>query len=333
MPYKTLFKTGICAVIICLLASCAGLKSAQLTAVEKYTVVTKGVSAIPPDMYSRVYQLRSQTQTLQLSGVIATNEMAQESINALSSDLQDKLKFLDMVDSFAYAYRIVGNYADLVHCLISESYLKNFTKNKNEWQHNFDGLVTTYNAACVNRIPQSTQIPSSVGSIAANIINEMGAAKIKYLQKKYLRNAISTARSPFEGICDDFLNTDIPKIQKELTSLPVFIDENFKDFLNNERAYENKQGNNPYNYYKYYLPIYLNWQVQLRELNELISKLQVCIRSLRESYGILDDYVNEANPSRQIPPAIVQLETNYDGLVNTIAKFGDARERLFKITY
>lgn len=333
MPKISLIKPGIYAIVLCLLVSCTSLKSSQLNAVEKYTIVTKGISAIPPDVYNRVYQLRSQTQTLQLSGVIATNESAKESIDALQLDLSDKLKFLDMVDSFAFAYRIVGKYADLVHCLISESYLKEFTKNKKEWQSSFDGLVTTYNAACTKRIPQSTRIPPSVGSIAANIINELGAAKIKSLQKKYLKAAVSTARKPFEGICDDFLNTDIPKIQKELVELPAFINENYKDFLNNLKAYETKQGNNPYNYYKLYLPIYLNWQVQLRELSTLVEQLQVCILGLRDSYGILDNYISAEKTSKDIPAEIVGLETNYLSLLNTIAKFSEARERLFKITY
>lgn len=315
------------------LISCAGLKSSQLTAVEKYTTVTKGVANIQPDVYNRVYQLRSQTQTLQLSGVIATNDKARESITAIQSDLKDKLLFLDMVDSFAYAYTIISRYAELVRCLTSESYLKNFTKNKSEWQSSFDGLVTTYNASCGKRNPPATRIPSSVGSVAANIIKELGSAKIKSLQKKYLKEAITTARSPFEGICDDFLNTDLPKIEKELASLPRFIDENYKDFLNNINAYETKQGNNPYNYYKYYLPVYLNWQIQLKELGLLVAQLKQCIQSLKNSYGVLEEYVSISNPSAAIPAEILQLENNYASLLNTINKFGEARERLLKITY
>ncbi len=333
MPTISPIKTGLSIIVLSGLFSCAGLSSSQVNAVEKYTIVTKGISVVPPDVYNRVYQLRSQTQTLQLSGVIATNESARESIDALQLDLSDKLKFLDMVDSFAYAYRIVGKYADLVHCLISESYLKDFTRNKKEWQSSFDGLVKTYNAACAKRIPQSTRIPPSVGSIAANIINELGGAKIKSLQKKYLKAAISTARKPFEGICDDFLNTDIPKIEKELAELPLFVNENYKDFLNNLKAYETKQGNSPFNYYRSYLPIYLNWQVQLRELNTLVKQLHVCILSLRNSYGVLDEFVSGVKPGKEVPAEIVQLDSDYLSLLDTIAKFTEARERIFKITY
>ena len=332
MPYNPILKASIYTAAL-LLYSCAGLKPAQINAVEKYTIVTKGITAIPQEVYRRVYQLRSQSQSLQLSGVIATNEFAKESIEALQLDLNDKIKFINLVDSFAYAYKIVGKYADLVHSLLSQSYLKEFSKNKKEWQSSFDGLVKTYNTASVKRTPPATKIPPSVGSVVANVINELGSAKIKSLQKKYLKQAISTAREPFEGICDDFLNTDMPKIRKELVELPSFINANYKDFLNNIKAYETKQGNNPYNYYKLYLPIYLNWQIQLSELNILVNQLEICIRSLRNSYGVLDSYIGLEKVGKDIPPALQQLDTDYYTLLETITKFADAREKLFKITY
>ena len=125
----------------------------------------------------------------------------------------------------------------------------------------------------------------------------------------------------------------MPKIKKELVKLPEFINENYKDFLNNLKAYETKQGNSPYNYYKLYLPIYLNWQVQLKELNALTEKLQVCIISLRNAYGVLENYITTGKAGNDIPVEIVQLETNYFSLLDTIAKFSEARERLYKITY
>jgi hypothetical protein len=321
------------AMLFFLAVSCTGLKKSQVTAVEKYAVITKSIAALPANMYSRVYQLRSQAQALQLSGVIATNESATESIETLQSDLNDKLKFLEMVDSFAFAYEIVGRYADLIHALASESYLNDFAKNRQGWQSSFDVLIKKYNAAAQQRIPASTKIPASVGSIATDIIKQLGSAKIKALQKKYLRSAISTARNPFEGICNDFLHTDIPKIEKELAELPLFIDENYKDFLNNVKAYETKQGNSPYNYYKLYMPVYINWQVQLKELKALVKQLKICVQSLQNSYGVLDKYISLEKAGNDIPAEIGQLEIDYQLLASTVTKFAEARERLFKITY
>jgi hypothetical protein len=182
MLHFPLLKTGACIPVLFLLFSCAGLKPSQISAVENYTIVTKGISAIPPDIYFRVYQLRSQAQSAQLSAVIATNESAKESIEALRVDFNDKFKFIDLVDSFSYAYSIVGQYADLVHALISESYLKEFTRNKKEWETSFNGLIARYNSTSAKRVPPLTQIPPSVGSIAANIIKELSLYKKNILK-------------------------------------------------------------------------------------------------------------------------------------------------------
>ncbi len=333
MPYFSQIKTGICFTALCLLVSCSALKPAQLHAVERYTMVTKGITTIPSDIYFRVYQLRSQAQSIQLSGVIASNESESESIEALQLDFTDKFKFLDLVDSFSYAYRIIANYADMVHALISESYLKEFTKNKKGWQSSFDGLVTSYNAACVKRVPAATKIPPSVGKIVSGIIQEIGKVKIKALQKKYLKAAITTAHEPFVGICDDFLNTDIPKIKRELVGLPSFINENYKDFLNHLKNYESQQGNNAYNYYKSYIPIYSNWQLQLKELNDLVTKLGICILSLRNGYTALETYISSENVNAESPAELKKLDQDYVSLLETIARFSDAREKLFKISY
>lgn len=333
MPVYSTIKNGTQLFLSCILFSCSPIKQSQITAVEKYTIATKGISSIPSDVYFRVYQIRSQAQSLQLSGIIATNQSEKESINELLLDFNDKFKFLDLVDSFSYAYKIVGNYAGLVHSLVNESYLKEFSKNSKQWQTSFDGLVATYNTACLKRVPPSIPIPTSVGKIATAIISEMGSSKIKSLQKKYLKQAISTAKEPFIGICDDFLNIDIPKIRRELDGLPSYINENYKDFLNHVKFYESKQGDNPYNYYRYYVPVYANWQLQLKELNILVDKLNTCITSLRNGYSSLENFINLENPPKYLPPELAKLDDDFVNLTETIAKFSVAREKLFKITY
>lgn len=73
--------------------------------------------------------------------------------------------------------------------------------------------------------------------------------------------------------------------------------------------------------------------MQLKELNLLVNQLQIAITSLRTSYGVLHNYISEANPAKEIPAPIVQLENDYAQLLGTIAKFAEARERLYKISY
>jgi hypothetical protein len=326
------FKYSNIAFLSSFLTSCAGLKPAQVTAIEKYSTVLKGLSASPPDIYNRVYQLRAQTQTLQLSSLIATNQSAKESIEALQLDLNDKLKFINMVDSFSAAYKIMGMYAQMLQAVVSPVYLKDFSKNKKEWETSFTVLAKTYYTTS-GHLPVASPLNTSLGGITAAIIKSIGSVKIKTLQKKYLISAITAAQVSVKTICDDFITIDIPRIKSELSVLPSFINENYKDFLNNIQVYESKQGNNPYNYYKLYLPVYLNWQLELKELNTLLQQLDICFRSLRQTCSILNEYLTDNNVTNTIPGELLILENNYLLLKNTLIKFSDARDRVFKISY
>jgi hypothetical protein len=325
------FLSSVIIIFLFTLSCCTGIKPLAVTAVEKYSTVAGGLSTLPPKLYNRAYQLRMQTQTLQLSAVIATNSSAKESIAALQTDLNDKLQFLDMVDSFGYAYQIMGKYAELLHAIISPVYLKDFVKNKKEWETSFNVLLKTYSTTG-QKLP-ATAFNNSVGGFTAELIKQLGLGKIKTLQKKYLKAAVTNARISFEAICNNFLTVDIPKISNELQALPNFIDENYKDFLNNIQAYENKQGNNPYNYYKLYLPLYLNWQLELRELNTLARQLTTCFKSLRDTYAQFEYCITHADTIRELPKELTALEAEYNLLTNTISKFSAARERVFTNAY
>jgi hypothetical protein len=173
-----------------------------------------------------------------------------------------------------------------------------------------------------------TKIPSSVGSLTSSIISEMGQLRIAQLQKKYLRSAIQTARAPFENICEDFILLDSLKLRNELANLPNYLDNNYANFLENIRAYE-KEGNNPYNYYKEYTPIYSSWLSQINELNELASRTIEAFRSLKTCIGELETYVNASNPGPP-PGAFKDLMRIYSDLIGVYSKFRFQREKLIE---
>jgi hypothetical protein len=150
--------------------------------------------------------------------------------------------------------------------------------------------------------------------------------RIVQLQKKYLKNAIQVARVPFENICEDFILLDSLKLQGELSNLPNYLDNNYADFLDNVRAYE-RQGNNPYNYYKEYSPIYSDWLSQINELNALAAAAVKAFRSLKEGFGKMEEYINESKPGPP-PDAIAVLMKDYGELMETSGRFERQRQML-----
>ena len=310
-------------ILICsLVCSCTGLTKSQIQTTKSFAIATKDISRVPSDIYFRIYQLKAQSQTLQLNTILATNDSAKESIQFLKHDFDEKVKFIEIAEAFSTSYQIVERYASLVMCLLDESYLREFNKNKDAWQVNFTGLVHRYNQMSV------TKIPPSVGSLTSSIISEMGQLRIAQLQKKYLRNAIQTARVPFENICEDFILLDSLKLRNELANLPNYLDNNYANFLENIRAYE-KDGNNPYSYYKEYTPIYSSWLSQINELNELATGTIEAFRSLKTAFGELEAYVNASNPGPP-PRAFKELMKVYGDLKGIYSKFQFQREKLIE---
>ena len=303
-----------------MLYSCSGLTKTQTNTARSFAIATKDISRIPSDIYFRIYQLKSESQTLQLNAILATNDSAKESIQFLKHDYEEKLKFLEIAEAYSTSYQIVEKYASLVLCLLDDSYLKEFSKSKDAWQVSFTGLIHKYNQVAV------TKIPPSVGNLTSSIINEIGQLRISQLQKKYLRNAIETARVPFENICEDFIMLDSLKLKSELANLPDYLDNNYANFLENIRAYE-RQGNNPYNYYKEYSPIYSGWLSQINELNALATAAVQAFRSLKDGFAKLEEYINDDKPGAP-PQAIAVLMRDYSSLMDTYGRFQRQRQML-----
>lgn len=315
-----IYKTAFAPAIFILLVSCSGLKKTQVEATEKYAVATKGISRVPSDIYFRIYQLKAESQTLQLNTLLATNDQTKESIELIKNDYEEKVKFMSIAEEYSTAYMIVEKYATLVLCLINDKYLKEFNKTKTTWQGSFEKMIYRYNTVSV------TKIPSSVSNFTANVIQQLGKLKIGQLQKKYLKEAIHTARIPFENICDDFIQLDSLKIKSELTTLPVYLDNNYANFLENVRAYE-KQGNNPYLFYNQYTPIYTSWLNQLGELNALSNNTVNVFRKLKTTYAVLEAFI-DGNGAKVIPPEIDELMKEYGTLIETYQKFQIRKEKL-----
>ncbi len=314
-------KQAITIFFFCLLLySCTGLKNSQVEATKDFAIATKGISRVPSDIYFRIYQLKSESQTLQLNTILSTNDKGKESIDLLKEDYAEKIKFLKIAEEYSASYMIVEQYANLVMCLLDNSYLKEFSKSKEAWKVSFDRLVRRYNTVSVNKIP------SSVSSLTANIIQELGKLRIGQLQKKYLKEAIHVAREPFENICDDYMLLDSLKIKSELANLPGYLDNNYANFLENIRAYE-KQGNNPYYYYSQYTPIYSSWLNQVEEITSLSSKTMEAFRKLKTAFGKLEEYVNSNRPGA-IPEEINVLMTEYGIMIDTYKSFQNQRVKL-----
>ncbi len=302
------------------LLSCGNLHRGQIDATQKFAQVSSAVTKIPADIYYRIYLLRGDAQSLQLNTVVSTNDQVKESVLFLKKDFEEKMAFLALAEEYSAAYEIVEQYAHLVASLLDPAYQKHFAKTKVLWQVGFEKMLVKYNAASSNKIP------GSVGAFTATLVQEIGKLKFGAIQKKYLRQALQTGYEPLTAICDDYLKLDSSKIQGELKVLPAYLENNFASFLENMRAYE-KEGNNPYDYYATYSPIYHRWLGQLNDLNLISMKTNECFRHLKTSYKALLQLV-ESNGKNNNMPEIEGLLNAYGDLLSTYSFIDKRRDKL-----
>ncbi len=306
--------------LLLLLASCSPLKKSQVQATEKFALATKGISRIPSDIYFRIYLLKAESQNLQVNTILATNDLASESIQLLKTDYAERLRFMQLAEEYSTAYKIVEEYAALVLSLLRPDYLDEFKKSRILWMAGFDKLVKNYNAVSI------TKMPSSVSRFTTEVVQAIGKISFGALQKKYLRQAIHTARIPFENICQDFITIDSLKISSELKNLPSHLDNNYANFLENIRAYE-KQGNNPYYYFSAYTPIYTNWLTQVGEIQVLSTETVTAFRQLKSTFAVLEAYIDGNGKSSDVPEIDLLME-QYEVLAKTYSTFENRRQKL-----
>lgn len=315
----------ICAACFICSASCSSIKPNQIKLAENYATVIKGVSTVPQEIYFRMYQLKSQSQQVQLSGLISTSSSAKEMMEYMEQGFMDRLSFLSLVDSIADAHKIVSKYSEFFLALIDKNHLYSFTNHKKEWQASFDLLTSRYNSTSLKVNPKFNTIPPETSGLVASIINEIGSKKIKSLQKKYLFSAMAQGKELLKNIYSNFLHFDIPRLHAEMNEMPSYVKENYQDFLANLNAYEKNAGQNPYNYYKYYMPIYNNWQLQIREAGILINKMESCIKNLVASLDTFEQAMKENVSPDNLPTEIEKLNGSFADLKNTQARFEDFR--------
>lgn len=299
--------------------SCTVIKPNQVSIAENYATVLKGVSTVPENIYFRMYSLKAQSEQAQLSGLISTTGSANEALQFLDESFNDRIAFLNLIDSMTESYGLVKDYADLLMALVNDSYLAKFMSQKSSWQLSFEKLTSKYFLTTGKY--KGAYTPASVGAsgLVGNILQEIGSTKIHSLQKKYLQQAIATSTPIIKSICQSFIDFDLPRLKADYAAMPSFLRENFKDFLGNINAYEKQAGNNPFHYYKDYIPVYHYMQYQYYEAGLLLTRMETCMKDLMASF---DDFLycfDHDIKRKDLPEAITRLNDSFSALTRLLS--------------
>ena len=302
------------AVFVFLISGCKVLSKQESKSVQALAKAMTTSSNLPSEYTKQYYDIALESNQL-LASIITKPS---DKLTTLQGLIQDRLEADKIVKGYSAGYGVLGKYAELLLALTDDpAYQKELTKQKDAFIPSLDTLVSKYNTFNpANKIPMT-----SLGGLLSNIIQEVDSRRIKYLQRKYLKDLVSTADTIVAQICDQYKSMDFYKNDKQLASLSKDLDERYKIFMN----YINLDINsaNPYKYYKQYDPIYMDWKNKEVLLKELNQKNLRAITNIKTSHHTLKELLNK-NAS------IKELSKNLQGLYASINTLKESYQKFSK---
>lgn len=302
--------------------SCAGVRKTELDAIAKFATATHGISKTPTDLYLRVNQIKNESDLLQQSTLIAQNDSIDYTMSILRQHFDNQVRVMNTAEQSSNAYRVLERYAQLLLLLSAPDYLKEFIVAKEAWQQSFDSLLVTYDKVA------ATPLPASLGKFCGELVAVCGKKRLQYLQRRFLKSAIQNGAAPITEISMLYTSGQGRALGKEIEYLEQYVAANFRDFLENVKLYEDATGINPYNYYNQYLPIYIGWLHQIREMKAVHAETMKAFTNLGPAIVQVQSAFRKKDQLQQLLAQCKLLYFDYLSIAGTYKKFEAERAAL-----
>lgn len=296
-----------------ILSGCKVLSKQETKSVQALSKAMAISSGMPSEYTRQYYNVALESNQLLISIIPTTPS---EKIKELKGLIQDRIEADRIVKGYSSGYGVLNKYAELLLVLSNDStYQKELTKQKDGFMPAFDTLVSRYNTFNPgNKIPVT-----SFGNILSNIIQEIGSRRIRYLQRKYLKDLISTADTFVAQICDQYISLDFDKNNKQVTSLSKTLDEHYRQFI----IYINLDSSHsiPYNYFNIYDPIYIDWKTKEGLLKELNEKNRNTMTNLKSAHHKLKELLDKKATIKELAANLYNVYASVNSLKESYQKF------------
>jgi hypothetical protein len=234
------------------------------------------------------------------------------------SVLNDQINLHKEADSIVKGYSsgfgILKKYADLLLALSDTGYLKEFTKQKDAFVPAFDSLIAKYNSY----YPKQKLPVASLGGFAGKLIDELGSRRIRYLQHKYLKQLLNDADTIISHICKEYQILDFYKNNKQIESLNTDIELKYVDFM---KFINLGSQSDPYSYYKFFDPIYLDWKNKVSTLGEFNTQTNATLAKLRVAHKQLINELDKKVSFKDFTKKLWDLYGSINSLEESYNKF------------
>ena len=228
---------------------CKVLSKQETAGLQSLTKAMDTASILPSkfvcDYYGVAFETQQANYAVQLDNP--------KKIDDLDKLVAEESEADSIVKGYSSGYGVLKKYADLLLSLSDTAYLKAFSKQKDAFIPSFDTLIVNYN----NYFPKNKLPVATLGSLIGKVVDEIGSRRIKYLQRKYLRQVVTEADTVVNTICRHYNIIDFYKNNKQLASLNTDIEQSYKAML---KYVALAKISDPFYFYKQCDPIYLTWK-------------------------------------------------------------------------
>jgi hypothetical protein len=282
-------------ILLLLLFSCSTIRHDQSDNVKAFAKSAKALSGVPGELYGHISDFRHQLKLVESSTIYTSDKI----IARLDKILDMKKQFDQNAVAIKQSAMLIETYAECLLALTDESY-KQFDKQSNDLSLKLNAAVTSYNLSMNQRIPPNT------GAFLGGVVREIGSVQLKHLQKKYLKSFVDTGAHIINGICDYFTTSVAASLNNEMSSLDNQFSNIMTTFYDNIYEYQKSQNVNPFDYLRYYNPMYLEMKEKLGDLHNLQIKTIISMQKIKDAHEQLRLSVDMV-PSKELIAEIKEL--------------------------
>lgn len=275
--------------------SCSTLHKGQSENVKAFGRSAKALAAVPGELYRNISDYRHQLKLIESSTIYSPDKI----ISHLNKNADIKKQFDKNAELINHSALLIESYAECLLALTDESY-KQFEKQTGDLALKLNAAVLSYNQGFNRRVPMN------IGNFIGGVVRQVGSIELKHLQKKYLKSFVDSGAHIINTVCDYFITTVGPSLESELTVLDRDFTNTMTTFYNNIYAYQAAQNVNPFDYLKYYNPLYLDMKERLETLHVLQRKTIGSMQQIKLAHEKLKAIADDKE-IKDIVPEIKEL--------------------------
>ena len=289
-------------------SGCTSVRYGQMQNLKAFARSAKTLSLTPGELYHKISDFRQGLRLIESSTLFTADKI----IPRLNQSITMQQAFEQNVSNVNQACELISTYSDCLMSLVGNE--RQLEERTTDLSLQLSSAVNSYNIAF------NKKMPVGIGDFLGMVVSKFGSMHLKDLQKKYLKQFINSGSIIINEVCDYFIKEVSPALKNEMHSLEAQLNNVMRNFYDNIEVYERKQNVNPFNYFKYYNPVYVNMKQTLSQLDSLQAQTMVAMQKIKATHEKLRTSINAEIPGKYLAEVrdlyftIEQIKRGYDNL-------------------